>query len=141
MAQLNYIKLQAPAIERKDDIRGLIVQLPEEPDQGQAVHVLLENAQQTAERAAEHGPLGGTLLFKVPGNADAGRAFFDDIVDAYHNFPRNLHAMLHGWWEEPLAKASAVPVPGRDDEPESDFVRLATEYLAVLNDGGGDAAA
>ena len=104
MAQPSSIKF-----EYRDDtnhIRGLATARPEVAGDPPAVELYIRNEIVAANPYGDEDR--ATLGFLVPGNGDSAKAFFDDLTDAYANYPRNIQAMLEGWWAEPLETSGAV---------------------------------
>jgi hypothetical protein len=90
--------------DKGDHIRGLATARPEVAGDPPAVELYIRNETIAADGDEDRATLG----FLVPGNGDSAKAFFDDMVDAFANYPRNIQAMLEGWWAEPLETSGAV---------------------------------
>jgi hypothetical protein len=131
MAQPSSIKFEFRN-DRGDHLRGLATARPEVAGDPPAVELYVRNERVAAENGDD---VGATLGFLVPGNGDSAEAFFDDLADAFANYPRNIRALLEGWWAEPLATHGVAILP------EEDVATKATTVKAELGAPQPDGAA
>jgi hypothetical protein len=115
----------------REHIRGLATARPEVAGEPPAVELFVRNERLAAASSDDDR---ATLGFLVPGNADSAKAFFDDMADAFANYPRNLQAMLYGWWAEPVSTHSVVVFDDTVLTPER-VAALKAELDAPQPDG------